>query len=226
MPELNCFAIGEYLENRYGLPLLMENDAQAAALGEVWKGCLEGVTEAVVLTLGTGIGSGVIRNGMIWRANHSTGPELGHIYLGPGRKKVCGCGQVGCAETWLNKQALIDLFHKDGFQVFELRDILGLVQKQDPQVIRIIRQYGHRLGLYISMLQVVFGCDHIGLSGGMSHFVPFCLDTIWQTLRHRFVSRQQWLPKSIGYSPDPEMSGLYGMARLWELAEQGYNTQK
>ncbi len=220
MPELNYFPVGKFLENAFDLPVMMENDAQAAALGEVWNGCLAGEKEAVVLTLGTGIGSGVIQNGLIWRAGHFTGPELGHIYLGPGSKRVCGCGQVGCAETWLNKEALLQLFRQEGINVSELKDIFPLVQGSDEQVLKVVREYGHRLGLYLSIIQVIFGFDNIGLSGGLSHFIPYCLDHIRHTLAHRFTNRQWWLPKKIASSSDPEMSALYGMARIWVLAEQ------
>jgi len=225
MRELNYFTVGEFLENAFDLPVLMENDAQAAALGEVWNGCLSGVGEAVVLTLGTGIGSGVIQKGVIWRGGHFTGPELGHNFLGPACKRACGCGQVGCAETWLNKEALIELFQHEGIQVLELKDVFPLLREGDVRALRVISEYGHRLGLYLSIIQVVFGFDYIGLSGGMSHFIPYCLDQVWQTLTHRFVNRKWWLPKRIANSPDPEMSALYGMARAWILAEEAYYTE-
>ncbi len=216
MPELNFFPVGDFLEQRYHLPVLMENDGQAAALGEVWAGGLAGSTEAVVLTLGTGVGSGVILQGDIWRAGHFTGPELGHIHLGFGRPR-CGCGQMGCAETWLNKQALIDLFQEQGHGAAELRDALPLLDQGIEGAEAAMRQYGERAGLYFSMLQVVFGFKAIGLSGGLSSFIPYCLPYIWQTLEDRFQQRAWWLPDTIAASPDPEMSALKGMARAFML---------
>lgn len=218
MPELDHFRVSELVGEHTGLPFLLENDAQSAALGEVWNGSLAGRRDGVVLTLGTGVGSGVVFEGRIWRAAHLTGPELGHIHLGFGRPE-CGCGQVGCAETWLNKQALLDLFAEHGIPVSDLRQGMERLQEEDSAPGAIMAEYGRRLGLYLSMLQVVFGFRNIGISGGLSHFLSYCRTATWEVLQERFFKRQQWLPERIEASPDPEMSGLWGVARalvLWE----------
>lgn len=220
MPELDYFNVGDFLEKEFDIPVLMENDAQAAALGEVWMGGLASKANALILTLGTGVGSGVIMQGKIWRGGHLTGPELGHVYLGPGRKEQCGCGQYGCAETWLKREALIELFQKQGFEVSDLKKVYPEVEKQVPGTDKVMRIYGHRIGLYLSMLQVVFGFKNIGLSGGLSSFIPFCEQYIWKTLRHRFKRREWWLPETIASSPSPDMSALYGIARAWILTER------
>ena len=218
MPELDHFPVAEFVRERTGLPFLLENDAQAAALGEVWNGSLAGSRDAVVLTLGTGVGSGVVFGGRIWRAGHLTGPELGHIHLGYGRPE-CGCGQVGCAETWLNQRALLDLFAERDCPVPDLRQGMERVREGDSRALEVMAEYGRRLGLFLSMLQVVFGLENIGISGGLSHFLPFCRAEAWQTLRGRFHKRQFWLPSRIEASSDPEMSALWGIARALQMAE-------
>ena len=219
MPELNHFAVGDFLEECFKLPVIMENDAQAAALGEVWKGSLAGSEQAIVLTLGTGVGSGVIYKGRIWRGGHFTGPELGHIYLGPGLKKKCGCDQVGCAETWLQKETLKEIFRSQGLKITSLKELQPLIEGKDQLAIRGLEIYGRRLGLYLSVLQVIFGFEDICLSGGMSWFVPYCKEFIWKSLRYRLQSRQWLLPKNIVSSSNPEMSALLGMAKAWVIAE-------
>jgi glucokinase len=219
MPELDYFRVGDFLEERFGMPVIMENDAQAAALGEMWKGGLAGEDNGVVLTLGTGVGSGVVMNGDLWRGGHFTGPELGHIFLGRREDKRCGCGQRGCAEIWLNKQALAELFRERGYDFEELRAMNEPVQRGERAAAEAMREYGGRLGTYLAILQVVFGLPGICLSGGLSSFIPSCLDTVWQTLQEAFVYRQWWLPSRIVSSPDPEMSALYGMGKAWKLAE-------
>lgn len=218
MPELDHFRVADFVEERTGLSFVLENDAQAAALGEVWNGALTGSRDAVVLTLGTGVGSGVVFQGRIWRAGHVTGPELGHVHLGFGRPR-CGCGQVGCAETWLNQRALLDLFTERGCFVSDLRQGLERIRDEDPRALGVMEEYGRRLGLFLSILQVVFGLQSIGISGGLSHFLPHCQDTVWRTLRERFHQRQWWLPERIQASPDPEMSALWGMARAIQMTE-------
>ncbi len=214
MPELDYFQIGDFLEKSFRLPVLMENDAQAAALGEVWMGGLAGSKEAVVLTLGTGVGSGVVLEDKIWRGRHFTGPELGHLFLGP-RTNPCGCGQFGCAESWLNKQALSELFWAEGWSFDDVKEIYPMVESKEKQSQKIMKTYGYRLGQYLTMLQVVFGCPNICLSGGLSAFVPFCLDYVWEKMRDCLVKREWWLPERIEVSPDPEMSALYGMVKAW-----------
>jgi len=221
MPELNFFRVGDFISRETGLTVAMENDGQAAALGETWQGCLAGEQQAVVITLGTGVGSGVIMEGRIWRANHFTGPELGHLYLGPGRGKRCGCGQVGCAETWLNKKALLDLFLEEGLVGSDLRELHQSLPDRDHRAAKVMGRYGRRLGLFISSLQVGFGFQGVGLSGGLSAYVPYCQQHIWATLKKRFQDRSWWLPERIVASPDPEMSALLGMAKILILTEEG-----
>ena len=231
MPELNHFRVGEFLENQVDIPVRMENDAQAAALGEVWAGGLAGTANAVVVTLGTGVGSGVIMNHEVWRAGHFTGPELGHVYIGPGPKRrcaigpgsvrSCGCGQVGCAEAWLQKQTLTDLINRGSFAVEDPKEIFPRLQAQDQGALRILHIYGRRLGLYLSVLQVIFGFTSLGISGGLSAFFPYFEQGMWATLRYRFRQREWWLPERIVPSPDPEMSALLGMARVFVLESRG-----
>ncbi|MFW6054298.1 MAG: ROK family protein, partial [Thermodesulfobacteriota bacterium] len=201
MPELNMFPVGEFVQESFKLPLLMENDAQAAALGEVWKGCLAGTKDGLIITLGTGVGSGVIMDHDIWRGAHFTGPELGHLHLGSELGLVCGCGQVGCAETWLRKSSLEDLFRREGVLFQSLQEASGMAAAGNPGIVRALKTYGQRLGLYLSSLQVVFGFKNIGIGGGLSAFVPFCQDTVQSTLEARFHKRNWWLPQKIGISP-------------------------
>lgn len=215
MPELDFFPVGDFILEEIGLPVVLENDAQAAALGEVFCGGLAGERDALVLTLGTGVGSGVILDGKLWRAAHITGPELGHVYLGPGRGKRCGCGQRGCAETWLNKEALMSLAAEYGVPLTSLRDLDERLASRDERALNVLEAYGHRLGLYFSSLLVIYGVKKIGLSGGLSRLAPYFLAGAWDTMAHRFIQRPWLMPESISISPDPEMSALWGMARLW-----------
>jgi len=213
-PELDYFRVGDFLESEAGLPVMMENDAQAAALGEVWQGCLAGCSNALVLTLGTGIGSGLIMNDSIWRGGHVTGPELGHIYLGD-NNVLCGCGQYGCAETWLNTTALMELLLEHGLAFEHLKEVVPVLEDGDRPAQKAIEIYGRRLGFFLGVLQVGFGIKNICISGGLNRFIPFCREYIWQELRHRLQKRPEWLPGSILSSKAPEMSALYGMARMW-----------
>lgn len=214
MPELKNFHLRNFLLDRFGLEVTLENDAQAAALGEIFKGCLTGETDAMVFTLGTGLGSGVVVDNRIWRGKLPAGPELGHLYLGPGRKVKCGCGQTGCAETWLNAKALHDLVLANGLNIISLRDLDTCLEELNPMAIKALKQYGHRLGLYLSQVVSVFGISNIGLGGGLSRLAPYFISSAQQTLAHRLSKRKWLIPEKICNSPDPEMSALWGMCYL------------
>ncbi len=214
MPELKGFDLKSFITRDLGYELVLENDAQAAALGEVFRGCLAGRKDALVFTLGTGLGSGVIINQSIWRGRLPAGPELGHLYLGPGRKVRCGCGQTGCAETWLNASALMDLAINNKVNIKSLREFDAYLLKNDDRALKTMRQYGRRLGLYLSQVVSVFGITCIGLSGGLSRLGPYFTESAREVLAHR-LNRRQWLiPDTICCSPDPEMSALWGMCAL------------
>ena len=214
MPELKGFNLKSFIARKTGCNVVLENDAQAAALGEIFRGCLAGAEDALVFTLGTGLGSGVVINNKIWRGKIAGGPELGHLYLGPGRKIRCGCGQTGCAETWLNASALKHLVFKNGIRLESLKELDNLLFNNNAQACRIMEQYGRRLGLYLCQVLSVFGIPRVALSGGLSRLGPFFLQATQETIRYR-LSRREWLiPETILCSPDPEMSALWGMCYL------------
>jgi glucokinase len=214
MPELDFFPLAPFLEQKTGAFVIMENDAQAAAVGEVSRGALKGVANAVVLTLGTGLGSGVVLEGRLWRGAHATGPELGHVYMGPMPGVRCGCGQFGCAETWLRKKALDDILASRGLRLNSLRQMHELLDKRHPGAIQAMEVYGRRLGVFLSMIMVIFGVKHVGISGGLSRMSESFLSATWDTLNYRLKDRTWLLPSSIAPSPDPDMSALWGMLRL------------
>ncbi len=214
MPELTDFNLKDFISKEFGFDLVLENDAQAAALGEIFKGCLAGENEALVFTLGTGLGSGVVINKQIWRGILPAGPELGHLYLGPGRKIRCGCGQTGCAETWLNAAALKDLACRNGLQIDNLRELDFYLLSNDGKAFKTMEQYGRRLGLYLSQVVSIFGITAIALGGGLSRLAPYFTKSAHKTIAHRLDKRKWLIPKKICNSPDPEMSALWGMCFL------------
>ena len=136
MPELQGFDLAGFVYGILGIRPVLENDAQAAALGEIFKGCLAGENDALVFTLGTGLGSGVIMDRRVWRGRLDAGPELGHVYMGPNRGKRCGCGQAGCAETWLNAAALKELVMQNGLPLAGLKELDGYLERNDEKALK------------------------------------------------------------------------------------------
>src|SRR6478672_381368 len=95
LPELNGFDLARELGRRLGLPTMLENDANAAAVGENWRGASQGVANSICVTLGTGVGGGLIIDGRLMRGVDGTAGEVGHVTVEPDGYP-CGCGSNGC----------------------------------------------------------------------------------------------------------------------------------
>lgn len=109
LPNFSCFEnvpIRDRLAEAVGLPVVIENDANAAALGEFVCGSGEAVSMIVLLTLGTGVGSGIVQDGRVFHGAHGIAPELGHMIVEP-RGEPCECGQRGCLEQYASATALV-----------------------------------------------------------------------------------------------------------------------
>ena len=106
LPYLENFPVRDELSRRLGTPVILENDANAAALGEKWIGAGKGVDDLVLLTLGTGIGGGIISGGHILRGFVGMAGELGHITVVP-NGNPCGCGNQGCLEKHASATAIV-----------------------------------------------------------------------------------------------------------------------
>ena len=102
------FAIGPLMSQALGLPVRLENDANAAALGEVVAGSARGASSAMVITLGTGVGSGFVMDGVIWTGYNSAVCEFGHMVIAYGGRP-CTCGRRGCFEAYASATGLINM---------------------------------------------------------------------------------------------------------------------
>jgi glucokinase len=99
LPCLKDTPLREIVRETTGINTTLENDANAAAWGEFWAGAGRDVTDMVMLTLGTGVGGGIITDGRMLRGYYENGAELGHVLVNPGGRK-CSCGQPGCVEAY------------------------------------------------------------------------------------------------------------------------------
>ncbi len=108
LPALNNFAVQSVLSDQLGIPVLIENDANVAALGELWAGSGKGLENFLMFTLGTGIGSGLILNGALWTGETGKAGEFGHIIVDTGPDApLCGCGKRGCIEAHGSGTAIV-----------------------------------------------------------------------------------------------------------------------
>lgn len=99
--------VGQMIHDRIGLPIWMQNDVNVASLGEFQFGVGRDVSSLVMLTLGTGIGGGIILDGRVWAGANAGGAEIGHHIVNPGGRQ-CGCGNHGCLEAMAQRDAIVE----------------------------------------------------------------------------------------------------------------------
>lgn len=214
LPGWRNVRIRRALLERTGLPTLLENDANAAAYGEYWAGAGKDVREMVALTLGTGIGAGVIRDGQLLRGFFENAAELGHLIVNPGGRP-CPCGQLGCLEQYASASnvarycmdelrngpsgQLSEAFKKDG--VIDTRAISEAAQAGDEFALKIWDQACYYIAVGCVNVQHSFNPQRIVLAGGMTKSGDFLLSRVRKHFRELY-----W--KLLDDVPDIEISVL------------------
>ena len=107
------FNVNEAMSELVGLPVAAGNDANVAALGEMWKGGGQGYQDVVMITLGTGVGGGIILDGKIWAGSNGAGGELGHMIVNPEETDLCGCGGHGHLEQYASATGIVRMAKKE-----------------------------------------------------------------------------------------------------------------
>lgn len=168
-PDWIEYNIRKLLEEELGLKVVVENDANAAAIGEGWLGAGRGEKNFCLLTLGTGIGGGVFLGGKIWRGVDGMAGELGHINIYPEGRK-CGCGNRGCLEQYASAQGIIKSYQ--GWLAvkgeFSAKGIFDLAEKGDGEAIDMFRGVGSSLGIAITDLVNILNIRLFIIGGGVA----------------------------------------------------------
>ena len=107
------FNVNEEMSKLVGLPVAAGNDANVAALGEMWKGGGQGYQDVVMITLGTGVGGGIILDGKIWAGSNGAAGELGHMIINPEETDVCGCGGHGHLEQYTSATGIVRMAKRE-----------------------------------------------------------------------------------------------------------------
>lgn len=177
------FAMADYLQGKTGLPVRLANDANAAALGEALAGCAKGAESAVIVTLGTGVGGGVVLNGKLLTGYTGAASEPGHtVICDTPNAPLCTCGRRGCFETYASATALIRMTRQamdahpesalhtvaangtvNGRTAFDAAELGDAAAKQ------VVDDYIHYLAVGIANLINMFFPQVIGLSGGVAN---------------------------------------------------------
>jgi glucokinase len=193
------------IERRLGLPrnsarVAIDNDARVAALGEQWRGAARGVENMAVLTLGTGIGGGIVLNGKIWHGMNGMAGEFGHVTIEP-EGHPCGCGNRGCSEQYASASAIVRMAREaiangqapalaqaaSSDAEFGAKSIYNLAIQGDEPARRIFQRFGRYLGLLLAGLVNILNLEMYVIGGGASSAWDAYAPTMFEELRRRSV---------------------------------------
>jgi glucokinase len=166
LPELEGFAIRDYLEESLETPVILENDANAAAMGEKWMGAGRGVDDLVLMTLGTGVGGGIISGGKVLGGFKGMAGELGHITVVP-NGNPCGCGNRGCLEKHASAQAVSVMARLSGLGEITSEECFLLAEGGNEKAQAVFAAMGESLGIALAALVNIFNFPLYLLGGGV-----------------------------------------------------------
>jgi glucokinase len=211
------------LSKAFGVSAVMENDADAAALGEVRRGAAKGKRSLICVTVGTGIGGGIILDGRIYRGGGGTHPEIGHHVMeasGP----LCSCGARGCWETLASGPAISEWFKRNAPEGpsssgITTEEVCARASKGDPWCLLAVDRGARYLGIGIANLINMFAPEVIVLSGSVMKSADLFLDIIRGTIREncRLVPFETTAVQLSSLGAD---LGLIGAAEAWRYRSQ------
>ncbi len=196
LPVLDGFSIGMEMAHRTGRPVFLENDANAAALAEAWLGAGRGANSLVLVTLGTGVGGGVILNGRIWPGLNGHAGEIGHIQVDPAGVP-CGCGSRGCLETvagiagWRRRAAFLLETQESALagQALDPAHIVDAAKAGDKVALEVVDGVARALGIGIAATLLLLNLERVVVGGGVAGAGSFLLERIVDHTRRRAFSQ-------------------------------------
>ena len=176
------------LEKLTGLTVKAGNDANVAALGEMWKGGGAGYHNVVMVTLGTGVGGGIIVNGKIVTGTHGAGGEIGHIHVEDDEHESCNCGNQGCLEQYASATGIVRLANRmlaatDKPSVLRneevtAKSVFDAVKAGDELAMEVAEKFGKYLGTALAVVAGVVDPEVYVIGGGVSKAGKIILDYI------------------------------------------------
>jgi glucokinase len=169
LPYLENFPVRDEIARRLETRVILENDANAAALGEAWVGAGRGVANLVLLTLGTGVGGGIIVDGHILHGHDGMAGEIGHTTIYP-NGNPCGCGSRGCWEVYASNGAALRYYHQGKAERGDLSfsDLLSLAEQDDPRAMSALHQMAQYLGRGMRMIVAGLAPERIIVIGDVT----------------------------------------------------------
>ena len=208
-----------------GVRVEVGNDANVAALGEAWRGGGEGAANAVLITLGTGVGGGIVMDGEIVTGKHGLAGEIGHIHVRDGETEPCNCGAVGCLEQIASATGIVreakrrlskEKERESGLRAFgdklTAKDVCDLGREGDALADEIMETVAKYLGETVDMLAMTIDPEIFIIGGGVSRAGAYLLDKI-----RVYYDRYMKISQNRGRVVLAELgndAGIYGAAKL------------
>lgn len=215
-------AVAEELEKLTGIQIKVENDANLAALGEIWKGSGKNCHSMLFVTLGTGIGCGIVIDDKILSGVSGAAGEIGHMHVEDHMKKQCNCGKYGCLEQfasatgicWMGNQIMENSSEDSALRGQEMsaRIVFDAVRNQDFLAVQIAEKFGYYLGKALAASACIINPERIVIGGGVSRAGNIILDYVekyYYKYAYPPCENVEFRLASLGSE-----AGIYGGARL------------
>lgn len=222
LPSLDGFRFSAMISDELNLPVFLENDANAAAIGENWLGAAKGFANSICVTLGTGVGGGIILDGKILRGVDGTAGEIGHICVEP-LGAPCGCGSRGCVEQYSSATAIVRMTRELENQYpkttlhnrlrLTALDVFEAGNEGDELALEVFRRMGAYLGIALAGLVNVLNPEVIVIGGGASAGWELFVGHVQDQIRKRAFSEPAERAKLIRAELGDD-AGILGAAKL------------
>src|SRR5580698_285910 len=198
LPDWADYPVRTEIEKRLGTRVILENDANSAAFGEKWLGVAKDVDDMAMLTLGTGVGGGLVLGGRIWHGMAGMAAEFGHTTVEP-EGALCGCGNRGCLEAYASATAIVRMAREaaasgaasalaqaaDSDVEFSAKAVYNLAIQGDEEARKIFRCVGRALGIVLSDMVNALNLPMYVIGGGVSSAWEVFAPSIFEELRQR-----------------------------------------
>lgn len=220
---LGHFNIEEEMQNLTGLRVKAGNDANVAALGELWQGSAKGYRSMVLATLGTGVGGGIIINGIMLAGSNGAAGEIGHILVDKEEKEVCGCGKKGCLEQYASASGIARMAKKQlqsseepsmlrEYIEISAKTVFDCAKKGDKLAQDIVEAACSYLGLAFSHIAQVIDPEVFVIGGGVSKAGDIITETVKKYYEMNVMEALK--NKQIRLATLGNDAGIYGSAKL------------
>jgi len=179
----------DILKKRIGLAVFLDNDAKVMALAEHRLGAARGFNNVLCMTLGTGIGGGIIIGGKLYRGFNNAAGEVGHLPINE-RGLSCNCGRSGCLEAYIGNSRILNSARKEFKRDISLEELSLLAAKGNRSAIKIWSNVGKRLGFALAGVVNILNLDAVVMGGGVSNAGRVLFDSAKESLKNQAMSVQ------------------------------------